>query len=527
MSKISLLDCTLRDGGYINDWKFGETTITSIFQKLLVANIDIIEVGFLTNLSHESGCSLYSDILELESIIPENKGTSQIAAMIALGEHEMDPNDLCNANDSNVDIIRLTFHNYEDEIQRAIKFATCLMNKGYRVCMQPVGSTAYTDQELLNIIVRMNQLNPYAFYLVDTLGTLYKQDLLRFLYLIDNNLRPEICIGFHSHNNVQMSFANAQEIIEFPSDRNFIVDSSVYGMGRGAGNLCTEILAEFINKTVILKYDIDPLLEIIDESLMPIFAQNPWGYSAAYFLSAIKKCHPNYATYLLSRQTLQVRDIGMILSQLPLNERAVFNKKLIDQLYLARQENEIDDLTVRNELKEDIRDKSILILGMGKSIAREKATIEKFIEENKPFVFSVNYASNLRVNKVFISNQRRYSTINLIDYSNVLFTSNVKSKPEFVATLNYSSLLNDNELIYDNAGLMLMELLRQLGVKKICLAGFDGFIHNQTENYYETTQMGVMEQEQLDKINSAIEFQLKKFRNTIELEFITTTNYNL
>ena len=177
---------------------------------------------------------------------------------------------------TSIDGIRVTFH--ENEIDEALIYAKQLMEKGYKVYIQPVGTTSYSDSDLLGLIEKVNTLKPYAFYLVDTLGIMYKNDLLRMFHLLENNLNTSISIGFHSHNNLQLSFSNAQELLTVHTKRNIIIDSSVFGMGRGAGNLCTELVTHYINENIEGKYDTIPLLEIIDEHLSNIFTETQWGY---------------------------------------------------------------------------------------------------------------------------------------------------------------------------------------------------------------------------------------------------------
>lgn len=229
-------------------------------------------------------------------------------AMIAIGEKEIHPDKLAPAENTGVRGIRLTFHLNEKE--KAMEWGNLLMEKGYQVFMQPVGSANYSDEELLGLIRDMNRMKPYAFYLVDTLGTMYQQDIRRLLYLVDNNLSPDICLGLHSHNNMQMSFANAQELIHFPTKRNLFIDCCIYGMGRGAGNLCTELLSNYMNQLEPGRYETLPLIECIDQCLMYFFSKYPWGYSAAYYLAASCHCHPNYADLHLvgSVETLEYRN---------------------------------------------------------------------------------------------------------------------------------------------------------------------------------------------------------------------------
>lgn len=526
-SKIQLLDCTLRDGGYINNFNFGKKTIRRIFRKLNAAKLDIVEVGFLSDMAKDEEHTLYPSAEKVGEILsPTNECNSLVAAMIALGEKEISYDKICPSKDSVVDIIRITFHNEETEIGRAFEYARNLMGKGYLVCMQPVGTTAYTDIELISLIEKINTLSPFAFYLVDTLGVLSKQDLLHFLYIIDHNLNKNIKIGLHSHNNLQMSFANVQEIMEFPSPREFIIDSSVFGMGRGAGNLCTEIISDFINNTVEEKYDTLPMLEIIDESLMSIFAVTPWGYSAAYFLSASKKCHPNYSSYLLSKQTLPVAEIGKILDCIPQEERHLFNSKLIDRLYLAHQEKFVDDTASREALSREIGKNGVLLIAPGKSVTTQQDKINEFIQRETPYVISVNFMpEDIRCDRTFITNQKRFNNMTVENHERVVFTSNVRNRPESSPVINYTSLLNEKKYVYDNAGLMLMKLLLSFGIKKIYLAGFDGFVVNQIDNYANPAQLGVTEQEHNIEINKGMTAQLAEFRQKAEIEFVTDSIY--
>lgn len=114
-------------------------------------------------------------------------------------------------------------------------------------------------------------------------------------YLVDHNLNRNISVGFHSHNNLQLSFANAQELMQLNTPRRLIVDASIYGMGRGAGNLNTELVTQYINSNLGLKYDNLEILEIIDEYIRPLSMKYNWGYDAAYYIASVAGCHPNYA----------------------------------------------------------------------------------------------------------------------------------------------------------------------------------------------------------------------------------------
>lgn len=119
--------------------------------------------------------------------------------------------------------------------------------KGYKVFVQPMVSLNYTDEEFLSLIQLVNHIKPYAFYIVDSFGMMNKKNLIRLFYLVEHNLDESIWIGFHSHNNKQLAYSNAQCLIDTQTARNLIIDSSIFGMGRGAGNLNTELIVEYLN----------------------------------------------------------------------------------------------------------------------------------------------------------------------------------------------------------------------------------------------------------------------------------------
>lgn len=133
-----ILDCTLRDGGYINDWRFGKKTIVSILEKLEKANIDIIECGFLTRMVKDEACSLFNDIAQIEKVLPRQGRTAMYVAMIAIGEKELHPSELAPFDGKSLEGIRPTFH--KGEIDQAMEWARIIQEKGYKVFMQPVGT---------------------------------------------------------------------------------------------------------------------------------------------------------------------------------------------------------------------------------------------------------------------------------------------------------------------------------------------------------------------------------------------------
>lgn len=526
MNNISILDCTLRDGGYINDWRFGRKAIAGIIEKLNEASIDIIECGFLEDCAYDPDASVFSCVSQITPFIAPKKPGTMYVAMIALGD--IAPDKIRPYDGTSIDGIRLTFHRHEWDMAK--ETAAALMEKGYQVFIQPVGTTAYSDRELLKLIEDVNALHPFAFYLVDTLGILYRHDMLRFFYLIDHNLDKDIKVGFHSHNNLQLSFSNAQELMRVETTRQIIIDASVYGMGRGVGNLATELLAEYINVNVELRYTILPLLSIADKYLMNIYAQQRWGYDLPYFLSATEGCHPNYASLFLNKGTLSIEDISKILSLLPGEKRDLFDANLANELYKAYQSYQIDDRETMVLLSHRLKGKKVLVLAPGASLTTCRETVNAYIESEKPYIISINFISSAyRADMLFISNRKRLNDIENLPgkFDFVVATSNLANElPESVNVINYASYVGEGRAA-DNAGAMLIRALKEVGVYSIALAGFDGFAVDSANNYCVSTYMRSLDREEAEAKNQNIGRQLCLALADTKHCFLTPTKYEV
>ena len=316
MAKINILDCTLRDGGYVNKFAFENKHIFTIISQLQSSGIDIVECGFLDDMHGKTNDSTRFNTCEtLNSLLqklPENHN-SLFVAMMEFGK--VDVENLPEVSDVKNEVkgIRLSFR--KSDHLNIFDNAEKIIEKGYKLFLQPIATEQYSDQEILSFIQKCNELDIYAFYIVDTHGSMMRDDFRKLYYLFEHNLNSTIRLGFHSHNNLQLSYSNAIDFIELTkySNREIIIDASIYGMGRGAGNLNTELLADYINKKIGIKYNIDPLLEVVDEYLTAIYRENTWGYSLEHFLAASEHCHPNYASFLINKKNLSIVEIKQLL----------------------------------------------------------------------------------------------------------------------------------------------------------------------------------------------------------------------
>lgn len=325
---VEILDCTLRDGGHINNWDFGENVSKNIFTKLAKSQVDYIEVGYLKDCKYDNNRTLFNTIEDINKIAVEPYN-AKILAMIVFGQFNFEKivpkTDKIKLNGIRVIIKKHDIENMTDNLK---KIRDC----GYKLFINPSNIASYSEEELLNLIDKVNKIRPFCFTIVDTIGVLKENDIKNLYKIIDKNLRKEIYLDFHAHNNLKMAFSNAQTILNINNFRRLIIDSTVYGMGRGAGNLGTELLIPYINKNFSKNYRLEPVLNIIESEINPIYEKTPWGYSIPYYLSAINHAHPNYAKYMVEQKNLSYEQMETIFSQIPKENRSEFNKDIISLL---------------------------------------------------------------------------------------------------------------------------------------------------------------------------------------------------
>lgn len=325
MDKVKILDCTLRDGGYVNDWNFGQANIKNFVNYVAKSGTDFIELGFLKELAYNPNRTFFRSI---NHALPLLSGSQNFTLMINFGEY-----DISNFSENQNKNIKLRVFFKKEERFSALMYCRKLIELGYDVFINPGYTNTYTKSELQNLIEQVNEISPYAFSVVDTIGAMVENDILEIFGFIDKILDSQINLSFHSHNSLNLSFSNAKVLIENCSERNLIIDSSVMGMGRGAGNLCTEDFAEYLNKFYGKNYDISYLQTPAQEIILPIYNRSPWGNSTPYYLCAKHNCHPNYAKFLTDKKDVSEKLMEVIFSQIPEIRKTVFDKTLINSLY--------------------------------------------------------------------------------------------------------------------------------------------------------------------------------------------------
>lgn len=322
MSKVKILDCTLRDGGYINNWKFGEEAIQDIRVKYENIGVDIIELGFLRDVEDDKDVSIFSSPVQLERVVKKKNEKVKYAVMAEMACY-YPYEKIVPRTESSFDMIRYTF--WKRCLDEGFEYCKKIKEKGYDLAVQPTRVEQYSDDAFRDTAQRFGELEPYAFSIVDTFGLLTKDRLLKYAEIADKYLDNNIALGYHAHNNMQQALTNAIALTELQLDRDIVIDVSAFGMGRGAGNLNSELFLNYLNQKYRKQYDISQLYEIWDYWLKDIYDRNKWGYSYYYFISAYYGGNPNYAMYFADNH-ISVSEANRIMREIPYEERIIFSE---------------------------------------------------------------------------------------------------------------------------------------------------------------------------------------------------------
>lgn len=518
MNHIQVLDCTLRDGGYCNDCCFGFENEKKIVSGLLDANIDIIECGFLTNtVEYNKDKTRFTSLEQVSKIIPKDKCGKTFVLLTDYGKYN--PDDLPACDGSSIDGLRVAFH--KRNRFEALDDCKKIKEKGYKVFVQAMVSVSYTDKEFIDLIKKINEFEPFAFYIVDSFGMLKRKDLIRLFRLVEHNLKENIQIGFHSHNNMQLAYSNAQSLVETQSERDLIIDSSVYGMGRGAGNINTELFVEYLNDYADGKYNLKPLFKIIDEIINGFYQRNYWGYSLPNYLSASHNAHPNYARYLDDKNTLTFENMNEIFDMMNEEKKYSFDKDYIEKLYLRYMAKGMAQNEHSKELKSALCGKTVLLIAPGKSSNEEYQKIANFAARDDVITVSVNFDyKKCNIDFIFLSNLRRFQDLAKDKKSKCIITSNIPADNVYLQP-EYRDLINDEDAVKDNAGLMAIKFFCDYGVTKVFLAGFDGYTYDVRENYCDKHMEFITRNAVLDAMNDGMTKVLGEYSKKMNIAFLT------
>lgn len=292
---VQITDCTIRDGGYLLNKNPAPEFVRGIIQGLVDAGIDFIETGFLQdNVNGET--IVYHDSKDIIKYLPTDRKHTNYLGFCDNSRYSLE--NLDNYDGQSFKWLRISFAKHE--IDASLDFCSGAKEKGYLVQFNPMDSISYTDEERIELIEKVNKVKPASFSIVDTFGAMYIDNLKAIFRQVDKLLDKDIKIGLHSHDNLGLSCALAEVMIDLSekNGRDIIIDGSLFGMGRGAGNAKTELLADYLNKKCGKNYNIPMLLKTINKYIIPLLSDIHWGYSLPMYICGTKHSHVDNVYYL-------------------------------------------------------------------------------------------------------------------------------------------------------------------------------------------------------------------------------------
>jgi len=533
---MQLLDCTLRDGAYIVDAKFGTSAIKGIIDKLQKANIEVIECGWLKNSDHKIGTTFFHVPDDISMYVNQKSSKSIFVAMIDWDRYDL--NYLPQNNNSILDAIRVVFP--RGKAKEGIEIGRQILAKGYKVYFQAANTLAYTDEELVELAQYVNAVDAEALSIVDTFGAMYEEDLDRIIEILDENLDSRIKLGFHSHNNQQLSFALTQYFVNRLqySERDVVVDASLCGMGRGAGNTTTELAASFLNRKYNCNYEMNQILDAIDMYMGYFQEKFSWGYTTPYFISGMYCCHVNNIAYLQKNHRTNAKDMNEIIKSLNPDDRIKYDYDLLEEKYLENQSRMVDDQSAVETLSKDLKDRNVLLIAPGKSTLTEIYKVKEFIRAKNPVVIEVNAINpEYDADYLFLISNSRYDyskSIYPVQYGKMkkILLSNITSDEEeknFI--VNFNRVVKRGWDYFDNAVINCLRLMKILNVKDVAIAGFDEFSDRYNETYADPSLPTVNPKGDCSKLNAEILDMFKDFKQTVgdamNITFVTESIFDV
>jgi 4-hydroxy 2-oxovalerate aldolase len=289
--EIKVLDCTIRDGGLINNHYFTDEFVRAVYKAVSEAKIDYMEMGYRASRQisppAKYGAWKYCDDNKIREIIDGIESETKISIMI--DAHRIQEQEFKPADQSPVDMIRVA--TYVKDIDKAIAADQRVRDLGYETTINIMAISTENEFELIEALDQLAKTPVETVYVVDSYGNFFSEQVHYMVELYQKHL-PGKRIGIHCHNNQQLAFANTIEGIRKGCN---LVDGSLFGIGRGAGNCPLELLLGFLKNP---KFRLDPLLKVIQDYMIPMRNELEWGYLIPYMITGILNRHPESAIKL-------------------------------------------------------------------------------------------------------------------------------------------------------------------------------------------------------------------------------------
>lgn len=326
---IQLLDCTLRDGGFLNQWNFGAETIRTYLDDIQKTCVDIVEYGYLrADISVSKNVTRYSAFSELPALRRDLDNGKSFICMVDYGKFPQEAIPEC--RETGIDGIRVAFR--IEDLSPACTYCETLKAKGYQVLIQPMNISAYSESQFSEMLNLCSCIQPFAVYLVDSFGLMWPDQLQPYVSLADEILKDGVKIGFHFHNNYHQALTNAVYASSLALRHDIILDASFCGAGRGGGNLDFFSLLAYLNRNRQI-FPVEHFLKIADTSLKAFVQGTVKDNGIIPCLTAMHRCHPNYGTILTQVPDLGFTDIYRILAEVAPLRKGNYDEAYARQLY--------------------------------------------------------------------------------------------------------------------------------------------------------------------------------------------------
>ena len=390
--KPTLVDCTLRDGGYYNRWDFANDLIEEYLQAMSIAAVDFVELGFrhLETDGFLGGCAYTTDRFIRGLSIPPNLGVGVMVNAGDLQSYELGPTAAIEslfapAADSPVQLVRIASHFHEV----GVAFEACvkLQELGYLVGINLMQVADRSDDEISYVGEQASVVGPDVLYFADSLGSMDSTQATKVIRVLRSRWSGPI--GIHAHDNMGLALMNTLHVLD---EGVTWVDATVAGMGRGAGNTKVEYLLIELADRHQVPLNIGPLVSLIERRFRPMQAEFGWGSNTFYYLAGRYGIHPTYVQAMLADSRYAEEDVLAVIDHL----KFVGGKRFsVEALETGR--NFYDSTPAGSWAPAALmEERDVLILGSGPGVERYRDALEEYVVSCDPLVMAFNTDSVLR-----------------------------------------------------------------------------------------------------------------------------------
>jgi 4-hydroxy 2-oxovalerate aldolase len=391
LHSLKLIDCTLRDGGYYNNWDFSRELIIDYLAAMNAASVDYVELGFRSFYTNgfKGACAYTTDAFINSLPIPAGLAVGVMVNAAELVNHPAGPVAATKllfvpASQSPVTLVRLACHLHEFE--SSLLACVWLKEAGYQVGINLMQIADRTEQEIERIGQIANNCPLDALYFADSMGSMGPEQTAQIVRTLRRHWQG--AMGVHTHDNMGLAVANTLRAID---EGVTWVDSTVTGMGRGPGNAQTEYMVIELEKITGKKINLTPLLALIRKHFGPMQSKYGWGKNPYYYLAGKFGIHPTYIQEMLNDPRYGEAEILSVIEHL----RQVGGKKFTTEILDAGRQIYGGESAGRWAPAEMIEGRDVLIVGAGPGVAAHRDALQEFIRMKKPFVIALNTQTNV------------------------------------------------------------------------------------------------------------------------------------